>query len=182
MRALLRILDGISSALLAIGCVAILAMMIQVMVDVVLRNVFKLSVPGTEEIVSAYYMVAVAFLPLAFVQRERGHVMIELFTQNLPPRVNAVLDGIVFLACGIGLAIFTYAGTVKAIAMTEQSEILIGTIDVTVWPSRWFLAAGCGAMTLYLLLHSVQELAWGLSGSTLGKHGSPEHVEEAEQI
>lgn len=164
MRGLTRLLDIVADALLAISCVAVVAMMLQVTADAFLRTFLHWSVPGTEEIVSAYYMVAVAFLPLAFVQRERGHVMIELFTMRLAPRTNALIDSVVFVVCGLGLAIFTYAALMKAVAMTEESEILIGTIDVTVWPSRWFLPVGCGAMALYMWLHAVQDFTWAIRG------------------
>lgn len=164
MRDLIKCLDIISNSLLAVSCLAVVAMMLQVTADAFLRTFFHWSVPGTEEIVSAYYMVAVAFLPLAYVQRERGHVMIELFTMRLSPRTNAFLDSAVFTICGIGLAIFTYASVLKAVAMTEESEILIGTVDVTVWPSRWFVPAGCGAMALYMWLQALQEFTWALRG------------------
>lgn len=164
MRSLQRLLDIVADALLAISCVAVVAMMLQVTADAFLRTFLHWSVPGTEEIVSAYYMVAVAFLPLAFVQRERGHVMIELFTMRLPPRTNALIDSIVFVVCGLGLAFFSYASLLKAVAMTEESEILIGTIDVTVWPSRWFIPVGCGAMALYMWLHAIQDFIWAIRG------------------
>lgn len=175
MRRMARILDVISDTLLAISCVAVVAMMLQVTADAFLRTFVHWSVPGTEEIVSAYYMVAVAFLPLAYVQRERGHVMIELFTMRLSPRANAAIDSIVYIVCGTGLAIFTYATLFKAIAMTEESEILIGTIDVTVWPSRWFVPAGCGAMALYMWLHAIQDLMWAVRGGPRGQPTSHLH-------
>ncbi len=173
MRGFIRLLDVVSDTLLAVSCVATVAMMLQVTADAFMRTFFHWSVPGTEEIVSAYYMVAVAFLPLAYVQRERGHVMIELFTMRLSPRINALIDSVVFTACGVGLAIFTYATFFKAIAMTEEAEMLIGTVDVTVWPSRWFVPAGCGAMALYLWTHAVQELLWALRGGPREHSESP---------
>lgn len=175
MQGVTRILDAVSNALLAISCVAVGAMMLQVTADAFLRTFIHWSIPGTEEIVSAYYMVAVAFLPLAYVQRERGHVMIELFTMRLPPRANAAIDGIVFIVCGIALAIFTYASVVKAISMTEQAEILIGTVDVTVWPSRWFVPAGCAAMALYMWLNAFKDLAWAVHGGPREQPASPLH-------
>lgn len=172
MRGLQRLLDIVADVLLTVSCVAVVAMMLQVTADAVLRTFLHWSVPGTEEMVSAYYMVAVAFLPLAFVQRERGHVMIELFTMRLSPRTNALIDSIVFTVCGIGLAIFTYAALRKAMVMTEDAEILIGTIDVTVWPSRWFVPVGCGAMALYMWLHAIQDFTWALRGGPRELHTS----------
>lgn len=164
MNAAERALDLLSRSLMVLAALAILGMMLQVVVDVALRNIWHSTLPGTEEVVSAYYMIACAFLPLAWVQRERGHVVIELFTSWMPKRATSLLDGVVGLAVACGLLIFTHATFGKALAMTEDGEIMIGTIDVTVWPSRWMLPVSLGAMALCLIIQSIQEFgrAFGL--------------------
>lgn len=159
-----RALDGLTNVLMVLGAVAILLMMAQIAVEVTLRTFWHDTIPGTEEIVSTYYMIGCAFLPLAWVQRERGHVIVELFTVWLPPRAAAVLDGIVALICAAAIAIFLYASVLKAVAMTREGEILIGMIDVTVWPSRWIVSVGLGAMLLYLIVHAIADLIWAAKG------------------
>lgn len=164
MNAAERTLDLLSRSLMVLAAIAILGMMLQVVIEVALRNIWHTTLAGTEEVVSAYYMIGCAFLPLAWVQRERGHVIIELFTSWLPERATAFLDGVVAAVVAAGLLIFTHATFGKALTMTAEGEIMIGTIDVTVWPSRWMLPLGLGAMALYLILQSVQEFgrAFGL--------------------
>lgn len=159
-----KILDGLTNILMAIGALSILLMMFQITLEVMLRTLFKDTIPGTEEIVSTYYMIGCAFLPLAWVQRERGHVIVELFTIWLSPRAAAALDGVVTLICAAGIAIFFFAGVEKAVAMTAQGEILIAMIDVVVWPSRWLLPAGLGTMLIYMLVHAVGDLTWAARG------------------
>lgn len=180
MTAIRRTLDALSMVLMVIGALAMLGMMLQVMVDVALRNLFKSTLPGTEEMVSAYYMIGVAFLPLAYVQRERGHVIIELFTLKLPPRVIAALDGVVYVVCCAALWFFTYAAFRQAVLMTEQSEIMIGTIDVTVWPARWLMTAGLAVMALYMMLQAVEQFLWAAGVAV--RHQPAEHTEETETI
>ena len=47
-----------------LGCaLAIVAMMLHVIVDVILRNVSNTPIPATYEIVTKYYMIALAFVP-----------------------------------------------------------------------------------------------------------------------
>ncbi|MGE0660742.1 MAG: TRAP transporter small permease [Reyranellaceae bacterium] len=159
-----RLLDGLTDVLMVLGALSILLMMIQITLEVALRTLFKDTIPGTEEIVSTYYMIGCAFLPLAWVQRQRGHVIVELFTVWMPPRAAAALDGVVTLVCAAAIAIFFFAGVEKAIAMTAQGEILIAMIDVVVWPSRWLLPAGLGTMLLYMLLHAFGDLSWAAKG------------------
>ena len=164
MIAIRRILDWLTNILMVLGAISILLMMLQITAEVALRTLFKDTIPGTEEIVSTYYMIGCAFLPLAWVQRDRGHVIVELFTIWMRPRAAAALDGVVTLICAAGIAIFFFAGVEKAVGMTAQGEILIAMVDVVVWPSRWLLPAGLGTMLLYMLLHAVGDLAWAARG------------------
>ena len=164
MRAIQRGMDMLAGFLLVLGGVTIVLMMVQIMLEVILRTAFKVTIPGTEETVSAYYIIGCAFLPLAWVQRERAHVKVEVFTLWMPARMAASLDGLVCLLCAVGTGVFAYAAFGKAMAMTQTNEILIGTIDVVVWPSRWFLPVGLIAMMLYMLLHAAADLAWAFKG------------------
>lgn len=164
MRGSQRLLDYLTNALMIIGAVCIVMMMLQVMAEVVLRTAFKLTIPGTEEMVSAYYMIGCAFTPLAWVQRQKGHVMIEIFTIWMKPRPAAAMDGVVYLICAVLLSLFAYAGFTKALAMTIEEEILIGTIDVIVWPSRWLVPAGLILMVAYMVLQAFDELRFAAKG------------------
>jgi len=177
-----RLIDRLSSVLLVLGGIAMAVMMVNVAVDIVTRNLLRITVPGTLELVSYYYMVAVVFLPLAFVQRSRGHVMIELFTLWLPRRVNAFIDAIVYLLGAIGLGLFTYAAFGKAIYMTGVNEMQFGVIDVVVWPGRWFVPIGCGAMVLQLLLQATAEFVYAIKGTELPGHRDLEIMDHMEQV
>jgi TRAP-type C4-dicarboxylate transport system permease small subunit len=159
-----RTLDWLVNALMVLGAFAIMLMMAQIALEVTLRTFFRETVPGTEEIVSTYYMIGCAFLPLAWVQRERGHVIVELFTVWMRPRAAAALDGVVTLLCAAAVAVFFYASLTKAIAMTIEGEMLIAMIDVTVWPSRWIVPVGLGTMLLYMVLHGIADLVWAAKG------------------
>ena len=174
-----RLLGAGALILLIIGGAAIIVMMGHVMIEVLLRTFFNVSIPGTEELVSAYYMIAVVFLPLGYVQRERGHVIVELFTLWLSSRATAWLDGIVCLVCGAALSVFTYAAFDRAIAMTARGEIWIGMVDVLVWPSRWLMAIGLAVMTLILFAQSVREFHAAITGRG---HQDPKHPEDAERV
>ena len=160
MHALERWLDRLAGMLMWLGGVAIVLMMVQIMVEVVLRSLFKTTIPGTEETVSAYYMIGCAFLPLAWVQRERAHVKVEVFTLWMSPRVAAAFDAGVMLLCAAATAVFAWAAAGKAIAMTAAGEILIGAADVVVWPSRWIVPVGLAAMALQMVVQAFADLAW----------------------
>lgn len=165
--------------LLFVGAIAIVLMMSHVMIEVALRTLLDKSIPGTEEIVSGYYMVAVVFLPLAYVQLERGHVIIELFTLKAGPRLKAWLDGFVYVVCGSALAVFTYATFDKAIKMTARDEMWIGMIEVTVWPARWILPFGLGVMMIIMFLQAIREFQSAITGE---RYIEPMHAEDSEKV
>ncbi|MCP5368507.1 MAG: TRAP transporter small permease [Hyphomicrobiales bacterium] len=174
-----KILEWCARALIGIGSVAVVLMMVHVMAEVLVRYFLTASIPGTEEIVSGYYMVAVVFLPLGYVQYERGHVIIELFTLKLSSRSKAWLDACVLAVCAAALSVFTYAGYVKALRMTARNEIWIGLIDVAIWPSRWMLPAGLLVMTLIMVVQSIQEFHSAITGKG---HHEPRHAEDVESV
>lgn len=57
-----------------VGSAVLLAMMLQITVDVFMRNFVGAGFPATANIVSRYYMVAVSFLPLAMTQVADRHI------------------------------------------------------------------------------------------------------------
>ena len=103
-----RILAGASTALAWLAGVALNLMMLHIAADVVARYIFNSPLHGTVEIVSAYYMVAVVFLPLAMIERSNGHIVVELVTQHLPRRGQDVLIGIIALVSALYFSAFTW--------------------------------------------------------------------------
>jgi len=168
-----------ATALMVIGCVAIVLMMVNVMAEVIVRYFFNRSIPGTAEFVSGYYMVMVVFLPLAYLQLERGHVIIELFTQKASDRTKSWIDGIVYIICSGALAIYAYAGFNKAIEMTQRGELWFGLIEVIIWPARWMMPIGVAVMGVVMFLQAIRELQAAKSGKG---HQDPKSASESEGI
>ncbi|MCC0021419.1 MAG: TRAP transporter small permease [Nitratireductor sp.] len=155
-----------------VAAIAMVAMMFHIITDAILRNFFATSAPGTTEFVSFYYMVAVTFLPLAYIQAQRGHVIIEIFTQFLPARTRLVFDGLVALLISGAAGYFCYAATWKAIAMTRAGEFVIGMILVQTWPARWMVVIGMGLLSAVALLQAIDRLYASFSGQSLEQYES----------
>jgi hypothetical protein len=58
---------AVAKALAVLSSVTVLLMMIQTVVDVTSNNLLGRPIEGNAEIIAAYYMVMIVFLPLAFV-------------------------------------------------------------------------------------------------------------------
>ena len=178
MKLLLRILNPASSLTLAVGCMATLFMMLHVSLDVIARLVFKYPIGGTLETVTYIYMVAVVFLPLAMVQRRRQQIIVEIFSQMLPKRALALLDGFVAVIGCVFMLALTWFSAHEAWASTLIRETAPSTQNaVPIWPARWMVVIGAGLVALYLALQAAADLSLAATGRRAAfDEDSGEHV------
>lgn len=159
MNALKAWIGRLIDVLMWVACLTGALMMIHVTIDVAGRVLFNRPLIGTIEIVSGYYMVAVAFLPLPYIARHGGHIIVELFTRNLSVRNVLRFDIFATVATFLYMCLFTWMTTRSALEKTAVGEVWeAATGYVPIWPSRWLLPAGCFVMALYLLLRLIGEL------------------------
>ncbi|MDF0602014.1 TRAP transporter small permease [Psychromarinibacter sp. C21-152] len=160
-----RLLDLTVNAAAWVAAAAAILMMLHVTVDVAGRTLFHAPLTGTLEIVANYHMAALAFLPLALIAREKGHIIVELFTGWMRPGPRRILDGLVGIITVAYVGVFTWKAVDVAIDKTrirDAKEAGFGFVEV--WPARWFVVAGFGLMALYVAIHVVRDLRAGLSG------------------
>lgn len=145
-------LASIEKALNGISAVALFAMMLLLTADAIGRYVFLQPVIGTVEITEMYLLGAVAFLPLATLQRENGHVSVSTFQTRIPAPLRRVL-GIV--NTGLGLAVFGVialkAAQVAFESFSEGRETA-GLISLPVWCGWAIVFAGALSLCLRLCL------------------------------
>ena len=164
VRKLLDWLERPINVLLWIGVVAGFLMMVHVSADVAGRTIFNHPLPGTTEIVSGWYMIAVAYLPWAFVARENAHISVDLFTRGASPRFLFVLEVVIKVVTAAWVLLFAYETFIRAIQQTKADEVWEAAgFLIIVWPSRWLLPIAGLSMGLYLLLRVACDLADGPS-------------------
>ena len=76
---------AVAKALAVLSSVTVLLMMIQTVVDVTSNNLLGRPIEGNAEIIAAYYMVMIVFLPLAFVELRHEHINADLLVRSFPP-------------------------------------------------------------------------------------------------
>ena len=115
--------------------------------------------------VSTYYMVALVFLPLGLVTRDNGHVIVELFTSGLSERRLALVTALAAIPAMVyaaTIAVLTFQVAIKKTAIRESWEA--ATLDLQIWPSRWFVPIGCALMALWLIVQIVEEFRYFRTG------------------
>jgi len=165
MKALKRIFDRMVDAAAWISGAAALLMMVHITVDVTGRSFFNSPITGTLEIAANFYMPAIAFFPLALLTRERGQIIVELFTGWMQPRGRKLLDGIMATVTTVYMTAFTFKALQVAIDKTELREAKesgLGFIEI--WPGRWFVVIGFALMLVYVIYYQVRDLHDGVTG------------------
>lgn len=156
MQAFGRILKWISHGAALLGAAAILLMMIQIVLDVVMRNLFEIPVPMTTTVVAKWYMVACAFLPLAMTELLNRHIAVEAVYSNLPARARRIVGG---LACLIACVVAT--GMVRPFWFESLKKFEAGSFIVEngaqlpVWQAHFFLPFGFAIFALVLFWRTV---------------------------
>ena len=167
MNRLLKWLDAPIDAAFWLGLLAGFLMMVHVTIDVVGRAGFNSPLEGTTEIVAGYYMVAVAYLPWAWIARNDNHIVAGIFQRLGPPRFEFWLGVAVKILTIAYLSVFIYQTFQQAVRQTRIGEVwLAGTMYIPVWWSRWILPVSASLMLLHLVLRVIRDAARGWSPKT----------------
>ncbi|WP_420391500.1 TRAP transporter small permease subunit [Acuticoccus sp.] len=170
-----RAIVTLSNLVMAVAGVALTLMMVHVTADVVGKYFFNAPVPMTLELVSAYYMVGVVFLPLMSVERINGNIQVELIAAVLPPLAQRLLDILAYvLSAGFFGALTLYTWRV-AVDKFEVGEFIMGSYSVITWPSRFIVPVGAGLVSMLLVLKLVRAIARLARGDTSLPEGEAQH-------
>ncbi|WP_168192160.1 TRAP transporter small permease [Pararhodobacter marinus] len=159
MTLLHRLVSRLADALFAASLLAGLLMMLHVTADVVSRTLFNAPLAGTGEITATYYMIAVAFLPLAWITLRDQHVTADIFVSALPGAMRAVIAVLVDLLIIVYVSAFVWQTWISALARTERGEVweILGGF-LPVWPTRWLLPVAGAAMVLTMIFRLIARL------------------------
>lgn len=131
-----------SEGLALLGGLGIILMLLHISADVLSRHIFKVALPATADIVARYYMVAAAFLPLAWVEGGRSMITVEILGGVMSPQVLRVSDVLVLLASAAIYAGLTYATMRAALPHFHRGAFILSlSTPIPVWPTYFILPA-----------------------------------------
>lgn len=149
----------ISRCSIAVLSLVLIAMMLQVVVDVFMRSFIGAGFPGTADLVGRYYMVALSFMPLALTQIMRRHIEATIFTDGFK---GTARNAIALMGVAISLFVFclmAYGSTLEAMRQTSRGAYVeAGTIHFLTWPSYWIPPVAFGLMALVLATNVIDIL------------------------
>ena len=155
MTAVERWLDRALLGIMYAAAVALALMVFHITADVLCRYLLNRPFTNTVEVVSFYYMIAVVFLPLAFVERKSEHIEVELFTQYLPLKARNILFILARLFAVLSFGALAYQTFLDALNYTEIREAPMGS-SLEIWPTRYILPLSFVVLMITMLLHAAK--------------------------
>lgn len=156
--ALSSALDRIIQLTTITGGLAVVLMMVHIVWDVLQRYFLSSPLPGTISIVSHYYMVVATFLPLAYAEKLRAHIAVDIAYGYMSDSLKLV-SNLLALAAGIFvMTVITWRSWQVAVDNYQiGSKVIQGGSTIVIWPGYFLVPFGTG-LTLLLLLTKMLRL------------------------
>jgi TRAP-type C4-dicarboxylate transport system permease small subunit len=153
-----RLLDRLTTAMMALGEIAVIAMTLLISADIITRYLLNFVLDAGAEIVTHYFMVSIIYFALGDITRNEGNLSATFFTERLSNRNKALLEGVVAIILFLFMMLLTWRTGVSAVDSTRIGEIMqTSRTNLPIWPSRWILPLGCVTMALYSLLIAIDK-------------------------
>jgi len=149
-----KIINTITRVLLAVSAAVLTMMMFLTAVDVVMRYVFRLPIPGAFEL-AEYMMAFIIPFAIAYCAVQKGHVSVELFFKRLPKFLQNSTQFVVSLLTLVFAAIMTWQNFLY-IGETYRDQLASSVLLIPVYPFIIPVAIGLGIYALAILLQILQ--------------------------
>lgn len=164
-----RLVCLVDRALILIAALGLVAMMLHISLDILSSLIFNAPIAITSAIVTNYYMIAVAFLPILAAEYRGGHISVRLATDRLPARLRRLVAFMVLALTAAVYGLLTLQSWQQAVEKFGISAFVIEqTSKIYVWPSYFMLPLALGTMTLLLALKVLARVLTG-SDAALGE-------------
>lgn len=159
MQALRRALDALYLAGGVAGAIAIIAIGLLVLAQVIGRQA-GLHLPGSDDL-TAYAVAASATLPLAYTFRHAAHIRVDVVIGRLAGRARHALELLALAIASAVALLFAYACLDTLIDSWTFGEVAQGMLAVPIWMPQLALVTGSALFALALIDDLIVALAGG---------------------
>lgn len=140
----------------AVGTIALGAMVLITVADVLLRLFLGRPIRGTLEI-TEFLMVIAVFFAMGYTGMLKGHIAIQILPSRLPERARAVLDSIADLISIGFCCLIMWQGVAQA-AISRLRNDISGVISIPISPFYYVLVFGVALMGLVFLANLLDSM------------------------
>ena len=148
---------AIEKVFLYISGILFMVLMFLGAADVLGRYLINRPIRGTLEI-SEILMGAIVFLSWAYTQRLEGHVKVDLFITNYPPRLRKVIDFLMLFLSLILFIVITKQSTFIALRSWHQHRV-IPTLDIPTAPIHSLVPIGAALLCIELIIQMIKMIS-----------------------
>lgn len=134
-------LSSLEDFTLWLSCAALLFMVAVVTMSVVGRLLFNTPVPD-DLLIVGLMMVCVIVLPLAFIERQEGHIVVTVISDFFPERLQHFLAAFGKVLFGIFLGAAGFMLALKVPEEFAQDLYYDGQLEIPTWPMKILFAFG----------------------------------------
>jgi TRAP-type C4-dicarboxylate transport system permease small subunit len=150
---------GLVAVSQTVAALALIAMMMVVVANIIGRIFFGCPLMGTLEIAGFCGLVVVA-IAIVFTEREHRNVTIDFVAVQMPPKIRRSFQLVShFLSLG-AVGILFYAILASGVESLRDGERTL-TLSVLTFPFWFILGAGVLSLWLFILQHFIQSLRTG---------------------
>ncbi|MFN3312606.1 MAG: TRAP transporter small permease [Hyphomonas sp.] len=156
MKSLTSLSRWIANTVGLFGAIGVTVMMLHITIDVLCRLLLGSPLIGTNEIVSRYYMIAVTFLPLAWVEHRNSMIAVELFDSFLGVRQRLIGDLLVVVVSAAVLLLLTWTSWHEALGAYHKNAFVMAVGNrIPVWPTYFMIPLGCFLATILVATRGI---------------------------
>ena len=159
-----RWIEHVERWLSFVAALALAAIMLVVVADVMLRYLFAAPLFWSYDLISMYLMVTVFFFALSDTLHKHGHVAIDLFQGLLPLPVRFAGEA---LGYGLGTVVFCLVAwklTERTATAFANDEVTATLIPWPLWLSHFPAALGSWVFAVRCLYRTVGHLVSAITG------------------
>lgn len=180
-----RAIHVVEKAGITVAGVLMLAIMIVVVIDVVMRYFLNSPLSWSFELISLYLMVGLFFFSLSDTLAHHAHVAVDILHLYMSERVRHAAELVGYLLATPVFAAIFYLSAITTWESFKGGDVLAGHIPWPTWLAQICVPIGVGVLVLRMALRTVghaMSLAANRSVIALPPVSGVEAASEEEQI
>ncbi len=139
------------------GVWLVVFLMLMVTTDVGYRSIFGRSIPGTFEL-AELTMVGIVFFSVAYAQRERAHIRMDMIVTRLRGDIRNFAEIIAWLLLLAICILLLYEGILEALEAVEMKLTTPGIILWPAWPAKIVVPVGYFLLCVRVAIQLTQQI------------------------
>lgn len=148
-----RALSVLERALISVSALAVFAMLLILVIDVLGRYVFNRPLPWSYDFIRLYLMPMVILLALADTHRRDGHISVDILYLKFGTIARRVVRLLASVLIAASLAPIAWLAYIQAVERFVNNTVISGSILWPTWIPSFLLVLG----TSVLILRAIQD-------------------------